>query len=206
MPTPTVAIEHAEPGRTTPAQAADAFLRAAAEADEDDDSQPLDTSPVAGRSLEATTLEALHDEQLTRAEVRGIQSGYKNPDRFDQWVGLLQSRAAWADPIVLPFGEGLNIVATPAGHLVRCDCGHDFCDWRHNWKLHASIRVRDSAEALQEIYPRMAHCSRRLAGASRVPLPVVRAAARGRGGGPRLPGRPRVPAGPRGLLPLVAGA
>jgi acetone carboxylase gamma subunit len=70
----------------------------------------------------------------------------------------LQSRAAWADPIVLPFGEGLNIVATPAGHVVRCDCGHDFCDWRHNWKLHAVIRVRDSAEALQEIYPRMAHC------------------------------------------------
>ena len=156
--TPTVTIEHAEPGRTTPEQSADAFLRAAALAEEQDDSQPLDMSPAVGRSLEAKTLEALYDEQLTRAEVREIQSGYKNPDRFDQWIALLQSRAAWADPIVLPFGEGLNIVATTDGHIVRCDCGHDFCDWRHNWKLHATIRVRDTAEALQAIYPRMAHC------------------------------------------------
>jgi N-methylhydantoinase B len=158
VPTPTVPIEHPQPGRTTPAQSADAFLRAQAEADELDDTPPLDTRPVAGRSLEPATLAALHDEQLTRAEVREIQSGFKNPDRFDQWVALLQSRVPWAQQIVLPFGEGLSIVATPSGHVVRCDCGHDFCYWRHNWKLHAVMRVRDSAEALQEVYPRMAHC------------------------------------------------
>jgi acetone carboxylase gamma subunit len=40
---------------------------------------------------------------------------------------------------------------------VRCDCGHDFCSWRENWKLYAAIRVRDSNESLREVYPKMAH-------------------------------------------------
>ena len=160
VPTPTVAVERAEPGRITPEQSADAFLQGAVEleAAQREAEAALDTAPAAGRTLEAGTLEALYDERLTRAEVRDIQSGYKNPDRFDQWVALLQSRAAWSEQIVLPFGEGLNIVATPAGHVVRCDCGHDFCDWRHNWKRDAVSRVRDDVDALREVYPAMAHC------------------------------------------------
>ena len=67
-------------------------------------------------------------------------------------------RAGWSEAIVLPFGEGLSIVATPGGHVIRCDCGHDFCAWDGNWKRHALIRVRDTEEALREVYPAMAHC------------------------------------------------
>jgi N-methylhydantoinase B/acetone carboxylase alpha subunit len=158
VPTPTVTVAAPEPGKLTPEQAADGFLLDQALAGETDDQPPVETAPVAGRTLEPAMLEALADERLARDEVREIQSGHKNPDRFDQWVALLQSRAAWPEQIVLPFGEGLNIVATPDGHVVRCDCGHDFCDWRRNWKLGAVVRVRDSADALQEVYPRMAHC------------------------------------------------
>jgi len=155
-PTPTVTIEHAAAGTITPAQSAQAFLDAAAR---EGPGAPPPAPPAAGdRSLQPTTLAALHDERLTRTEVRDIQSGYKNPDRFEQWVALLQARAPWSAPIVLPFGEGLNIVAAGGAHVVRCDCGHDFCSWQENWKMHASIRVRDSDEALREVYPRMAHC------------------------------------------------
>jgi acetone carboxylase gamma subunit len=90
--------------------------------------------------------------------VRDIQSGYKNPDRFDQWLALLQSRAGYDERILLPAGEGLNIVATASGDpVIRCDCGHELCDWRANWKLDAVVHVRKTDEAMREVYPAMAH-------------------------------------------------
>jgi acetone carboxylase gamma subunit len=60
---------------------------------------------------------------------------------------------------VLPVGEGLNVVRSGDGGLViRCDCGHDLCPHDANWKMEAAVYVRDSEEALREIYPRYAHC------------------------------------------------
>jgi len=43
--------------------------------------------------LDDATLRDLVDEKLPRARVRAIQSAYKDPDRFDQYVALLQARA-----------------------------------------------------------------------------------------------------------------
>ena len=71
-----------------------------------------------GRS-DQETLEALLDEKLSRREVKDIQSGYKDADRFEKWLAVLQERASYDDPIVLPMGEGLNIGerrADGAGH------------------------------------------------------------------------------------------
>jgi acetone carboxylase gamma subunit len=153
--TPTLPIEVAKRGRITPEQAVTEFLEACREAP---GAEPLETGPAAGRSLEPETLAALYDERLARREVREIQSGYKNPDRFDQWLELLQSRASYPERILLPVGEGLNIVAIDDREpVVRCDCGHDFCDWRSNWKLDAVVHVRKTNEALREVYPAMAH-------------------------------------------------
>lgn len=157
VPTPTCPIPASQPGKTTPEESAAGFLARAAQAVAGDPPVPT-AAPAGDRAMEASTLEALHDERLARHEVRDIQSGFKNPDRFDQWVTLLQSRAAWGEAIVLPYGEGLSIVATASGHVIRCDCGHDFCAWDANWKRHALIRVRDTEEALREVYPAMAHC------------------------------------------------
>ena len=39
-----------------------------------------------GGTLDRETLEALLDEKLTRREVKDIQSGYKDPDRFEKWL------------------------------------------------------------------------------------------------------------------------
>lgn len=108
--------------------------------------------------LDARTLADLVDEKLPRGQVRAIQSAYKDPDRFDKYVVLLQGRAGWDDPIVLPFGEHLNIVAKPGGrYVVKCDCGHEFCEHTDNWKLEALIHVRETVEELREIYPDKMH-------------------------------------------------
>jgi acetone carboxylase, gamma subunit len=120
--------------------------------------------------LDQDTLRDLVDEKLPRSQVRAIQSSYKDADRFDKYVAILQERVSWDDQIVLPFGEHLYIVkkARPSaeateGHgpegayVVKCDCGHEFCDYRENWKLEALIHVRETDEELREIYPEKMH-------------------------------------------------
>ncbi len=73
---------------------------------------------------------------------------------------MLQERVGYEDRIVLPVGEGINVVRrSEDGELViRSDAGHDFCRFDQNWKMRAPILVRDSDELLEEVYPRMAHC------------------------------------------------
>jgi acetone carboxylase, gamma subunit len=119
--------------------------------------------------LDKDTLRDLVDEKLPRGQVRAIQSGYKDTDRFDKYVAILQERVQWDDPIVLPFGEHLYVVRKkPSGakvpdgsaessYVIKCDCGHEFCDYRENWKLEALINVRETVEDLREIYPDKMH-------------------------------------------------
>jgi len=152
--TPTVAAARSAPGKVTPEQSARQFL---------DSSEVAKVEPpvASGRALEQETLGDMLDEKLPRRTVKAIQSGYKDPDRFDKWLAVLQERAEWDDPIVLPAGEGLNIVRRSSdGELVtRCDCGHDFCGYDENWKMEAVVHVRDDDESMREIYPKMGHAA-----------------------------------------------
>ncbi len=81
----------------------------------------------------------------------------KDQDRFVKYVGVLQEKVTWPDRIVLPLGPHLYIVQTVGANkwVIKCDCGHEFCDWRENWKLHANIYVRDTEEAMNEVYPKL---------------------------------------------------
>jgi N-methylhydantoinase B/oxoprolinase/acetone carboxylase alpha subunit/acetone carboxylase gamma subunit len=146
--TPTVPADVSEkPGRITPEESADAFLASSRV-------ESVDVPRAAGGTLDRETLGAMLDEKLSRREVKDIQSGYKDPDRFDKWLAILQERVPYDDPIVLPMGEGLNAVRAADGELVvRCDCGHDFCPPDRNWKMDALIFVRDDAETIGEVYP-----------------------------------------------------
>jgi acetone carboxylase gamma subunit len=138
--------------------------------------------------LDHDTLRDLVDEKLPRPQVRAIQSSYKDADRFDKYVAILQDRVRWKEPIVLPFGEHLYIVLKkklappdrrsgvasaegrpqrdsakgrsqpdPTSYIIKCDCGHEFCDYRENWKLEALIYVRETEADLREIYPEKMH-------------------------------------------------
>jgi acetone carboxylase gamma subunit len=101
---------------------------------------------------ERTELERLVDGKLPWPRVQEIMKAPKDADRFDKWVAILQSRVEWKEPILLPLTPSLSIVQKGSERIVKCRCGHEFGDYRVNWKLSALIHVRDSEESLQEIY------------------------------------------------------
>ncbi|MFD1718580.1 acetone carboxylase subunit gamma [Georgenia deserti] len=95
----------------------------------------------------------LIDGTLPWPATKQMMSGYKDDTRFDTYLEVLQQRVPWPEEILLPIGEHLYIVKGAEGRVVKCDCGHEFGDYRENWKLQARIRVRDDQESIEEIYP-----------------------------------------------------
>jgi N-methylhydantoinase B/oxoprolinase/acetone carboxylase alpha subunit/acetone carboxylase gamma subunit len=152
--TPTVVVQRAAPGKLTPEQSVQQFLEGSEVfLPEDQVEVPITTT------VTKETLADLLDEKLSRRAIKDIQSGIKDPDRFGKWLELLAERVDYDDPIVLPYGEGMNIVRRRAdGELViRTDAGADLCRWDQNWKLHVPMFVRDSDELYEEVYPRLGH-------------------------------------------------
>jgi acetone carboxylase gamma subunit len=98
-------------------------------------------------------LRDLYDGKLPWERVKEIMSKPKDDDRFDKYIEILQERVNWKERILLPLGEHLYIVQKGRERIVKCDCGHEFGDWRQNWKLSALIFVRDNVAKLGEVYP-----------------------------------------------------
>jgi acetone carboxylase gamma subunit len=94
----------------------------------------------------------LVDGELPWPVVQQMMKNGKDRDRFDKWLVILQGRVPWKERILLPLTPALFIVQKPDGRIVKCRCGHEFGDYRVNWKLSALIHVRDSAEKLGEVY------------------------------------------------------
>jgi acetone carboxylase gamma subunit len=104
------------------------------------------------------TLEKLIDGKLPWNEVKGIMSSFKDPDRFDRILEILQERVPWKDRILLPLALHLYIVQREDGsRVVKCDCGFEFGDYQKNWKIEALIFIRDSEQKMLEIYPPLMH-------------------------------------------------
>jgi acetone carboxylase, gamma subunit len=101
----------------------------------------------------------LIEGKLPWPETKRIMSAYKDDDRFFKALAVLQERVPWTERILLPVGEHLFIVEkADRARVTRCECGHEFCDYRKNWKLAANILVRDDKALLREIYPNSDLC------------------------------------------------
>jgi len=98
------------------------------------------------------TIADLIDGNLSWLETKEIISNPKDPDRFDKVVAILQERVSWPEQILLPLAEHLYIVRKGSEKIVKCDCGHEFGDYRRNWKESSVVYVRDTEESLQELY------------------------------------------------------
>lgn len=104
-----------------------------------------------------TKIADLVDGTIDDDTLHQMLSTPKDPERFSIYVDILQTRMPWEDRIILPLGPKMYIVQQKASKkwTVRCECGHDFCGWKENWKLHAHVHVRDNQEKMEEIYPRL---------------------------------------------------
>jgi len=97
-------------------------------------------------------IERLMDGVLAWPAVQDMMKSPKDTDRFQKYVSILQSRVDWSERILLPLTPMLFIVARDGERLVKCRCGHEFGDYRINWKLSALIHVREDAASLSEVY------------------------------------------------------
>ncbi|GGB95841.1 acetone carboxylase subunit gamma [Marinobacterium zhoushanense] len=80
----------------------------------------------------------------------------KDKERYGQYIEVLQEQVSWNDRILLPLGPHLYIVESKDKSLItKCSCGHDFGDYRQNWKLNALVYVRDSEEKMNQVYPKL---------------------------------------------------
>jgi acetone carboxylase gamma subunit len=95
----------------------------------------------------------LIEGKLPWEQTKRIQSSFKDTDRFDTYIEVLQEKVPWSERILLPIGEHLTIVQKGSEPVVKCDCGHEYGPYTQNWKLNALIYVRDTVEKLQELYP-----------------------------------------------------
>ena len=97
-------------------------------------------------------IERLIDGKLPWPRVQEIMKAAKDSERFEKWTQILQTRVTWSETILLPLTPNLFIVQKGEERIVKCRCGQEFGDYRVNWKLSASIYVRETQEQLQEIY------------------------------------------------------
>ena len=95
--------------------------------------------------------------RTTQEELFRLVVSDKDPDRFDVVLAYFQRHVPWQEQIVLPLSEALFIVAKDGVGVVRCRCGHEFGDYRVNWKLFARVHVRRTAADFEEIYPPYMH-------------------------------------------------
>ena len=60
----------------------------------------------------------LVDGRLPWKMLKEMMSKYKDPDRFDKYLAVLQERQSWQDTILLPMGPHLFIVRKADGSIV----------------------------------------------------------------------------------------
>lgn len=102
-------------------------------------------------------ISSLVDGKLDWETTLRMLSMPKDQERFALYLQILQERMTWPDKIVLPLAPHLFIVQSAATMqwVTKCECGHEFGDYRENWKLNAVIYVRDSEEKMNEVYPKL---------------------------------------------------
>ena len=85
-------------------------------------------------SYSKETIKDLIEVKLPWERVKWIASNYKDEDRFDKYIEILQEKMPWKEKILLPLTDELYIIEKGEDRLVKCSCGYEFGDYQENWK------------------------------------------------------------------------
>jgi acetone carboxylase, gamma subunit len=89
-----------------------------------------------------TTIRDLIEGRLPLDEVQRLQRD-KDLGRMERVLAIEQARVRWSDRILVCLQEHLYVVATDDGRrIVKCSCGHEFGDYKTNWKEFALVYER----------------------------------------------------------------
>ncbi len=99
-------------------------------------------------------IEQLIDGTIDAANAtRLIRMERKDKERFFNYIAVLQERVEWSDQILLRLGDKVYVVINANKQRVtKCACGHEFGDYRQNWKLGCRIRTRKTLEEMSQVY------------------------------------------------------
>jgi acetone carboxylase gamma subunit len=99
-------------------------------------------------------LKDLIEGKLSPEEIREIQRRPKDENVFSKILEIEQERVSWPEPILAPLQEHLYIVQKGRERIVKCSCGHEFGDYRKNWKLNALVYERNPEDGEVYVGPR----------------------------------------------------
>jgi acetone carboxylase gamma subunit len=105
-------------------------------------------------SVDKGLIQQLVDGVISKENARRLLTmERKDKNRFWNYLEVLQERVKWKDRILLRLADHLYIVHKTTGErVVKCDCGHEFGDYRVNWKTQALIRTRETIEEFKQVY------------------------------------------------------
>ena len=104
----------------------------------------------------ATTQEvtrALQKRELSWGDLLKLMREPKQASRFDETIAALQETVSWKEPILLPLGESLFIVAKNGKAIIKTAAGAELCAWNENWKMKCRVIVRRSKADLAKVFP-----------------------------------------------------
>ena len=105
----------------------------------------------------------INERDVTRALVRRelawpdllkLMREPKSPRRFEQTIEALQASVAWKEPILLPLGENLFVVAKNGKAIIKTAAGAELCEWNENWKMKCRVIVRRTKKDVEGSSPR----------------------------------------------------
>ena len=99
-------------------------------------------------------LKDLIEGKMEAETLRRIHTLPKDEDRFEKILEIEQERVPWEERIIVPLSEHLYVVLKGGEKIVKCTCGHEFGDYRRNWKLSAVVYERNPGDGEVYLGPR----------------------------------------------------
>jgi acetone carboxylase, gamma subunit len=96
---------------------------------------------------------ALVRRELAWKDLLQLMREPKSPRRFDEMIAAVQETVAWKEPILLPLGENLFVVAKGRKAIVKTRAGAELGAWNGNWKMKCRVIVRRTAAEMAKVFP-----------------------------------------------------